>query len=56
MTNDRADNTDKTAEFRVGVSSCLLGEEVIELHEVAYVDRQTYLTPHPREMALRNHV
>lgn len=28
----------------------------IELHDVAYVNRQTYLNPHPRELMLRNHV
>jgi uncharacterized protein YbgA (DUF1722 family)/uncharacterized protein YbbK (DUF523 family) len=28
----------------------------IEMHEVAYVNNQTYLNPHPRELMLRNHV
>jgi uncharacterized protein YbgA (DUF1722 family) len=28
----------------------------IELHDVPYVNRQTYLNPHPRELMLRNHV
>jgi len=28
----------------------------IELHDVPYVDGQTYLNPHPRELMLRNHV
>jgi len=28
----------------------------IELHDVPYVGDQTYLNPHPRELALRNHV
>lgn len=28
----------------------------IELHEVPYVQDQTYLNPHPRELMLRNHV
>jgi uncharacterized protein YbgA (DUF1722 family)/uncharacterized protein YbbK (DUF523 family) len=28
----------------------------IEMHDVAYVNDQTYLNPHPRELMLRNHV
>lgn len=28
----------------------------IELHDIAYVNRQVYLNPHPRELMLRNHV
>jgi uncharacterized protein YbgA (DUF1722 family)/uncharacterized protein YbbK (DUF523 family) len=28
----------------------------IELHDVPYVNQQTYLNPHPRELMLRNHV
>jgi hypothetical protein len=26
------------------------------MHDVPYVNNQTYLTPHPRELMLRNHV
>lgn len=28
----------------------------VELHEVHYLDQQTYLAPHPKELMLRNHV
>ncbi len=28
----------------------------IEMHDVPYVNNQTYLNPHPRELMLRNHV
>jgi uncharacterized protein YbgA (DUF1722 family) len=28
----------------------------IELHDVSYVNNQSYLSPHPRELKLRNHV
>ena len=28
----------------------------IEMHDVPYVNSQTYLAPHPRELMLRNHV
>ncbi|MCB1182260.1 DUF1722 domain-containing protein [bacterium] len=33
-----------------------LVKHYIELHDVPYVNRQTYLNPHPRELMLRNHV
>jgi len=28
----------------------------IEIHRVPYVQDQSYLNPHPRELMLRNHV
>ena len=51
--------------IRVGISSCLLGEEVrydalinhsVARFDVAYVRDQIYLRPHPKELMLRNHV
>ncbi len=47
------------AEFKQGyvplIVPMTLIQHYIELHDVPYVNRQTYLTPHPRELKLRNH-
>jgi uncharacterized protein YbgA (DUF1722 family) len=47
-------------DYRVGLVPLIvpmtLIRHYIELHDVAYVNRQVYLNPHPRELMLRNHV
>ena len=41
----------ESAKIRLGVSSCLLGERV---RYDGYLADQAYLTPHPKELMLRN--
>ncbi|MFT5316077.1 MAG: hypothetical protein ACI9UK_001917 [Candidatus Krumholzibacteriia bacterium] len=47
-------------EFQVGLVPLIvpitLLRHYIELHDVSYVNNQSYLSPHPRELKLRNHV
>lgn len=57
---DRAELADQIEQYRLGhlpliVPMTVLGHHVRK-HRVEYLADQTYLSPHPRELALRNHV
>lgn len=57
---DRAELLRLVEDYRRGILPLVVPLTVfqhhVRVHEVAYLRGQTYLEPHPRELALRNHV
>jgi uncharacterized protein YbgA (DUF1722 family)/uncharacterized protein YbbK (DUF523 family) len=57
--DDRQEILDLMADYRAGIVPLIvpvtLFRHHVRTHDVGYLQGQTYLEPHPRELALRNH-